>query len=507
MSKGFLLDTVAEENIIASVPENRIWLFASEENDSPVIKGKLPNGSFITFGSSGGTGAFYQCASVDTDAGTWTGYKWVLNEEGVYALSETLTEEGLTVMGFAPVAGGNYSADTLIMANNFYTGPDPMPTDGLVFHASLGSAVEMAETGQELTTTGTVIYSTVRGIPCATFEGQSVIVSPFYEGLPNGNAARSLSAWVRSTKSGQESYAVGYGVDNANKYFGLNFYNNTIRFTANTNINSTQYPVNINEWHHVVGVYDGSLLYLYIDGSLYGQSSFPTATLNTNAWYPSIGARFDNDISFFGNVAAVRIYDRVLTESEIALLASEFTPDCTEFYLNKSLTDSSPNAIPVTNHGLTVSETGIMCTENGYAEIAANALPENVMCDDKDWTLEIKLRCTDIEALQGRVSAVFGNGWSTPRFDMMFNDQAVVIGSYDLLMDYVFTDTEWKIWKVTHSASNTVTSYFDGLQKVCTATGKNLRSVPLYVGWDGGSEDRYGYPFEIEYIKISSAIV
>ena len=63
--------------------------------------------------STGGTSAeYYKCASVDTSAKTWSGYKAVLGENG-YSFEDAVTT-GLDIKGFTPVVDSIYSADTMV---------------------------------------------------------------------------------------------------------------------------------------------------------------------------------------------------------------------------------------------------------------------------------------------------------------------------------------------------------------------------------------------------------
>lgn len=352
MSKGFLLNTSDESNFAAPVPANKIWLFASENNGKPVLRGKLPNGSFLTFGGSGGGGGetfFYQCASVDTAAGTWTGYKWELNEDGVYALSETLTEEGLTVMGFEPVVGNSYSADTFIMAGKLYTGPDPMPTDGLLFHASLASNAGVAETGQELTeefntdaaSSEGIVYGVVDKVPCAYFNGNSYITFPD-TGFPTSyTQARSMSLWFKADydmSAGTKAVPFAYGQQTqGNNYTnvagiafdgsggGGGFYNK--EFDPKGIADGT---FQRGEWYHVAVVYERvnnqNSMRGYVNGVLSENidQHFNLSTLEIG----SIGRCLDPNMQYryIGYLAGVRLYDRALTLDEITQLASEFTP-------------------------------------------------------------------------------------------------------------------------------------------------------------------------------------
>lgn len=72
---------------------------------------------------SGGTSAeYYKCASVDTEAKTWSGYKAVFDSgAGTWSFEDTVTE-GLTYTSVTPIVGGIYSADALAIVSFLYTG-------------------------------------------------------------------------------------------------------------------------------------------------------------------------------------------------------------------------------------------------------------------------------------------------------------------------------------------------------------------------------------------------
>jgi hypothetical protein len=80
--------------------------------------------------------------------------------------------------------------------------------------------------------------------------------------------------------------------------------------------------VNDGKWHHVVGVYDGARMSLYIDGAL-DVSSEASGEIGTNNWSVLIGANEEMaqpDRSFDGLIDDVRIYDYALSEAEIKAL-------------------------------------------------------------------------------------------------------------------------------------------------------------------------------------------
>ena len=64
--------------------------------------------------------------------------------------------------------------------------------------------------------------------------------------------------------------------------------------------------------------------YFYVDGVAYGSFAYAR---NTSSDSFSIGIALDHSTgSASKNIAAVRLYDRALTDKEIADLANEFNP-------------------------------------------------------------------------------------------------------------------------------------------------------------------------------------
>lgn len=205
------------------------------------------------------------------------------------------------------------------------------------------------------------------------------------------------------------------------------------------------------------------------------------------------------------------VYDATASVMVSSLFENMVTPN-TVFLLQKSISDTSGNNIPVENHGLNVTSDGIVCAQDAYAVIPAGSLPETVLCDNHEWTIEIKLRTTNSSSY--KVSAIFGNGLydegmnGNSRFDMIYNTISFAIGSFDsLAIPCDEGDIGWHVWKVTHSSNNIFTNCLDGQTLSMSKTGFNLRAYNVYIGWDGGSPDRYGNPLVVEYIRISDVII
>ena len=100
-------------------------LFLSNSRPKAGDKGLLVNNKFfIPFAKSSGGGSadFYKCASVDTEAQTWTGYKAVFDSgAGTWSFESNVTE-GLTYTSVTPEIGGIYSADALVIVSLLYSG-------------------------------------------------------------------------------------------------------------------------------------------------------------------------------------------------------------------------------------------------------------------------------------------------------------------------------------------------------------------------------------------------
>ncbi|HON41968.1 MAG TPA: LamG domain-containing protein [Bacillota bacterium] len=80
-------------------------------------------------------------------------------------------------------------------------------------------------------------------------------------------------------------------------------------------------PYEIGKWYHVVGVYDGTTMRLYVDGRLAAESKDQHGVIcQPDQGVLAIGAYVDNDErhNLPGAIREVRIYSRALTADEVA---------------------------------------------------------------------------------------------------------------------------------------------------------------------------------------------
>lgn len=74
-----------------------------------------------------------------------------------------------------------------------------------------------------------------------------------------------------------------------------------------------------NEWTHIVGVYNGQQVKLYIEGDEANSESV-SGSIDKSSGNPQIGRYQGGGYNFQGDISEVRIYDRPLTKSEVQYL-------------------------------------------------------------------------------------------------------------------------------------------------------------------------------------------
>jgi hypothetical protein len=142
----------------------------------------------------------------------------------------------------------------------------------------------------------------------------------------------TLEAWVYPTRNpgannwtgifDRESDA-GSGRDGYNLYFlgsaGTDTYFFTERFTSGS-YNPVSVTLNqsitVNNWHHIVGTYDGTTLTLYRNGSSVGTPVTTTGNITNSSKTLTLGVRGGQ--YFDGRISNAKIYNRALTAAEIS---------------------------------------------------------------------------------------------------------------------------------------------------------------------------------------------
>jgi len=151
------------------------------------------------------------------------------------------------------------------------------------------------------------------------------------QGLPLGNASRTLEAWAKTTygtaESGQPVFqgVVGYGTNSLRQGFDVHLYGDNrvvLRVNGDDRTYVAPYVVTNGGWHHIVVTYDGTTATAYLDGQSLGGQTFGGA-LNTvvdvhglivanNVWTVDDGWQ-----SFVGNLDEVAVYPAALSAGQV----------------------------------------------------------------------------------------------------------------------------------------------------------------------------------------------
>ncbi len=146
----------------------------------------------------------------------------------------------------------------------------------------------------------------------------------------------TYEAWVRKASSKQDVAVVGTwaGGQNGGPMIWVDHISGRYYLTLNAGsltqyLDSGRAPV-VGQWQHLAASYDGSTARFYVDGAVVASKAFTGNVGDSNGW--RIGAYGASPGGFWdGLIDEVRIYDRALTQTEIArdMNASVADPDVT----------------------------------------------------------------------------------------------------------------------------------------------------------------------------------
>ena len=196
-----------------------------------------------------------------------------------------------------------------------------IPTNGLVFYAPLAENADCAYT---LTNSGSVTFQTFGGRQCAYFDGSSALYN---------NSFQVADAFTFSFhayfQSGDCLFALGPWTNSHNmEVMTNNGYPRLYTYKNGSDENLIDATTNIKDgWHHIACTYDGTTQKLYVDGNLSASRTF-SATIGAGI---ALGTNFTSsgsigrDTKMTGYLAACRVYNRALSDSEITELSKEFS--------------------------------------------------------------------------------------------------------------------------------------------------------------------------------------
>jgi hypothetical protein len=197
-----------------------------------------------------------------------------------------------------------------------------VPIGGTVFYTPLSEDSSTAETGQSVSYSNCT-FTTHKGIPCMRCSDGTSAAESAVANIPQGNAARTIAFWGcpdAYTKDWMAFFI--YGEDSSERMVCVR--TNQNRAGLGFSYSDHDSDVNVSgEWHHFAFTYNGTKARLLVDGA---EVLNIDVALDT-AYSPlKIGAGVNSSTGYRGYISDFRVYNRVLSDSEIQSLSDCFTP-------------------------------------------------------------------------------------------------------------------------------------------------------------------------------------
>ena len=191
--------------------------------------------------------------------------------------------------------------------------------------------------------------------------------------LPFGNRTRTVSIWINSSLSGANNPIFSYGSSSANAAFGLGRYQSQTstggpKPTISTKTDLLLYgyandlawsePAIPSGWNHFVVTYDGTVATIYMNGVLRASG---TKVWNTASTVFRLGQDTNGGGFFYGAIDDLKIYDRILTPTEISNLHSNNSLSSKDFIRQSLKATIYPN--PTSNNFTIEMETEVQKVE------------------------------------------------------------------------------------------------------------------------------------------------
>jgi len=218
-------------------------------------------------------------------------------------------------------------ADVEIMANQwlnsgFMVTPVDPGSAGLIAHYPFNGNTNDAVGGHHGTTTGLVSYAAGKIGQAIVLDGVDDLVTVGAVGI-SGAAPRTIAGWAKAHATSLPDWINIFGFtgpSGGNGHFDIEHVN----VGGNRGYGIHVYgwervicPVDL-EWHHLAASYDGTTIKWYGDGRLIGSDSSRVLDTPDNV---HMGKRDDNENYWPGRVDEVRIFNRALSDAEVASLA------------------------------------------------------------------------------------------------------------------------------------------------------------------------------------------
>jgi hypothetical protein len=277
-----------------------------------------------------GTKVPYDGDAADITRGAWQPWNVDLSTVGINLSSVTKLTIGIEGAGAEGIV---YIDDIRLYPTEpeFVTPVEP-DTVGLVArYAFDGNVNDSSGNGFHGTVEGNATYTAGVDGQAITLDGLRTYVVVETVGI-TGDAPRTISGWAKADTTTIPAWTNIFGFTGP----GTNGQHFDIEAVGDSGANATLgyyglhrhgwerniLPIDL-EWHHLAATFDGTTVKWYGDGMLIGSDE--ADNVNTPGPF-HIGKRQDNEEFFPGAVDEVRVYDRALSDGEIAWLAGRTVP-------------------------------------------------------------------------------------------------------------------------------------------------------------------------------------
>lgn len=269
---------------------------------------------------SGGTSAeYYKCASVDTEAKTWSGYKAVWGDNG-YTISDDLTE-GLVYSGMTPQVGTIYDSTCSVKVISLYNSSAKEPVNPFFYSSfteDLQKEVDPGFKNWGISDISKASFEIVDGISCLKLNNTGLgcdINSKWY----TGEHAISFSFGLRLTETHTARKLLMF-FDSNDGYdgYGIAVTGTSLQMCGKENSYNVgdAVPLALNTWYHILMTYSiGGLWQLYVNGELKA-SGTNTINISYNRYQFCFGNYIWNSSyrDIYACLTRVRIYDYVISD-------------------------------------------------------------------------------------------------------------------------------------------------------------------------------------------------
>lgn len=272
---------------------------------------------------------YYKCASVDTSAKTWSGYKAVFDSTaGTWSFESDVTE-GLTYTSVTPIVGGIYSADALVNVAFLYDDMRNICTAYYKLDGNYRDSVNMYDGIPNKTTfvDGKIGRS-------AHTNGSSQYISLSNEVSVKGKTQVSYSGWCFIESNPNRDFYIVTEIANSSGYTRAAFGVSAallpfagVRTVATGDTGSFQKvtgtsPMSKSTWYFLCGVFDlaNGNITLYVNGVSVGSLNVTASSfVNSN---PQRIRMCEFDESGSGNIRVdeVGIWSKALSAAEVSEL-------------------------------------------------------------------------------------------------------------------------------------------------------------------------------------------